>query len=112
MTDQTPEYIYDLVKKERSRQRIKWERQYHPLAVWSCILTEETGEVAQAILKMREAASKGDPTSVALNDLIDEVVQVAAVCIQFLEILETGFYPNDFDNQPEKDTDNEPTDRD
>jgi hypothetical protein len=43
--------IFADISAERRRQDEKWGPQRHEWPVWSAILTEETGEVAQACLR-------------------------------------------------------------
>ena len=76
--------VYALIDAERARQRIKWGR-VHQWGYGDCssagvlpevksaVLTEECGEVAEAVLE-RDAAS-----------LREELVQVAAVAVAWLE---------------------------
>lgn len=64
---------------ERERQDAKWGSQRHlPQDRWMTILTEEVGEVANAILEED------------IENLKVELVQVAAVAIAFAEALEDG----------------------
>lgn len=78
------EQIYRLIDEERSRQAVKWSNQHEwgqgdcssPDVHWMtkvAVLTEELGEVSRAILDM-------DP-----NNLIEELVQLAAVAVACLE---------------------------
>jgi NTP pyrophosphatase (non-canonical NTP hydrolase) len=69
------EHIFDLIRAERARQDAKWGSQRHlDDRIWLPILVEEIGEVAKEILE-------GHGT------LIDELVQVAAVTVNWLEAL-------------------------
>jgi len=61
---------------ERERQDQKWGEQDHESLYWLAILTEEIGEVAQAILNGKRVRP--------------EVVQVAAVALAWLECIERG----------------------
>jgi len=67
--------IYQLIDEERTRQDEKWG--YMPRnnsdMVWLAVLTEEVGECARAILKQDWI------------NLKDEIIQVAAVAIAWLE---------------------------
>jgi NTP pyrophosphatase (non-canonical NTP hydrolase) len=77
--------IYAAINKERDRQNAKWIRP----AGWTdhnfikqTVLSEEVGEVAQEVLRLADH----DPrTSEA--DLRDELIQVCAVCVAWLEML-------------------------
>jgi NTP pyrophosphatase (non-canonical NTP hydrolase) len=70
------EQVLDDVRKERRRQEFKWGVQNHNDYKWSAILTEETGEVAKAALEKK------------LDELIVELVQVAAVAVAWVEAIE------------------------
>lgn len=59
---------------ERMRQDTKWGVQRHDFGTWLMILTEEVGEVAQA---MQKNMSWGKETDA--NDLFKELIQVSAV---------------------------------
>lgn len=72
-------YILQKVVAERGRQDVKWGSQRQlSHDRWNTILTEEVGEVANAILEKD------------IHNLKVELVQVAAVCIAFAEALEDG----------------------
>jgi NTP pyrophosphatase (non-canonical NTP hydrolase) len=65
------EYVFDLINKERMRQEI-----LHPIKKYDhfymlAVLTEELGEVAQALQDGTNAE--------------EEIIQVAAVCLRWLE---------------------------
>ena len=70
------EHIFDLIYQERMRQDNiwGWPRQLSDL-LWYCILGEEVGEVARAILEDDR------------ENLKEELVQVAAVCVAHLETI-------------------------
>jgi NTP pyrophosphatase (non-canonical NTP hydrolase) len=70
----------DRVVDERRRQDEKWGPQAHGHEVWLTILTEEVGEVAEAILDYR---FKPSPETRA--HLLEELVQVTAVGVSWLE---------------------------
>lgn len=76
----TIENVLFLIKEERQRQDKKWgsNRQLNSL-LWAVILGEEVGEVANAVLE-QEYGTK------TLDDLKKELVQVAAVCVAWLEM--------------------------
>jgi hypothetical protein len=76
--------VYALVDAERVRQSEKWNREHDwgygdcssvnlPNITKSAVLTEECGEVARAVLDRRS------------ENLRDELVQVAAVAVAWLE---------------------------
>ncbi len=68
--------IFKLIVAERKAQDARWGPQTgNADTVWMTILTEEVGEVAKAVLE-REW------------ELQDELIQVAAVAVAWLEALE------------------------
>jgi len=70
-----PSEVETLIHEERERQEAKWgDQSGHSSYKWLLILTEEMGEVAKAILEENEEEAK------------KEVIQMAAVCCQILEI--------------------------
>lgn len=69
--------------EERKRQNEKWGEQNHGLPVWILILTEEVGEAAEAVLKIREG-------KMTVEDFRTEIIHCGAVCVQILEYLERG----------------------
>jgi NTP pyrophosphatase (non-canonical NTP hydrolase) len=71
----------EAIRAERQRQDAKWGQQHHPAAVWCAILMEEVGEVANAILDSRS------------TNLEDELIQVAAVSVAWLEAI--GSFPKE-----------------
>ena len=69
--------VFEMILAERVVQRAKWPHgDRHADATWLTILTEEVGEVAKAILES------------GADDVRDELVQVAAVAVAWLEGLE------------------------
>jgi NTP pyrophosphatase (non-canonical NTP hydrolase) len=66
---------------ERKRQDDTWGVQDHPAPIWLAILTEEVGEVAKIILCMHCQEELPE-------ELKDELTQVAAVAVAWLEKLE------------------------
>lgn len=78
------QHVYDLIDAERVRQQHKWGGA-HPWGFGDCsrdgigpelkvvILTEEVGEVARAVFERLD------------GNLRDELVQVAAVAVAWLE---------------------------
>lgn len=81
----TRDTIYTDISTERDSQDAKWGRQHHSMPVWSAILTEECGEVAQAAL---EVAFHGEDDRLA--HLREELVQVAAVAVQMIEKIDNS----------------------
>lgn len=73
--------VLDLIYRERARQDAKWGEQNHSDEIWQCILTEEVGELAQAILHARFGGKQADK-------IAEELVQVAAVSVGWAECLE------------------------
>ena len=69
------EEIFSLINEERDKQDKKWGALPRNLSdlLWLAILTEEVGEVAQAILKRD------------WNNLKLEIIQVATVAVAWLE---------------------------
>ncbi len=78
-----------LIDQERDKQDAKWGVQHHDPEVWHVILSEEVGEVAEEILKLRQCIVDDEPAfaDVARELLKEELVQVAAVCVAALEDL-------------------------
>lgn len=70
------------IRQERDRQVKKWGKQDHDEGIWLAILTEEVGEVAQAIQKGMPSEKKTDA-----SNLKEELIQVAAVCAAFHEYI-------------------------
>lgn len=68
--------IKEAVDLERYYQDQKWGIQNHEDQKWLTILTEEIGEVAKAILEQKP------------NEVKEELVQVTAVCVAWLEAIE------------------------
>ena len=70
--------ILDSIENERSRQDVKWggefEDRHH--SYWLTILTEEIGEIAQAILTGYN------------ENLQEELIQSAAVIVSWLEFFD------------------------
>jgi hypothetical protein len=80
--------IYAKIDKERKRQDIKWGDQSHlPPCVWTAILTEEVGEIAQECLSVTFADNPSIETKALLN-LQTELIQAAAVAVAWLEGIE------------------------
>lgn len=75
-------HFFNKIVAERKRQDELWGfPQKNTNAEWGCILAEECGEVAQEVLRIRFSDKSPE-------DLKTELVQVAAVCVSWLEHLE------------------------
>lgn len=68
------------VQEERQRQDAKWGEQNHDDYRWLAILTEEVGELAQAMLHSQFGGEHAGTERT-------ELVQVAAVAVQWLECM-------------------------
>lgn len=77
----------DDIVSERAQQDEKWGQQNHALTVWLAILTEEVGEVAEAILHARPRVGK-DRGYDGIPEVRAELVQVAAVALAALEYID------------------------
>jgi len=78
-TKPSTDRIFDDILAERQRQDKTWGPQRHAWPIWSAILTEEAGEVAEACLRAHWGAG-GD-----LDHLREELIQVAAVAVHIVE---------------------------
>ena len=82
------EKIYRRIDAERDRQDAKWGKNENRRElnhfVLSTVLQEEAGEVAQALLKVYDGEE--NPIK-GREDLIEELTQVAAVAVAWLENL-------------------------
>lgn len=67
--------VYD----ERAHQQMKWGEQNHPPCVWSAIMTEECGELAEAALHIATGGAN------EIRDLRTEAIHCAAVAVQIIE---------------------------
>jgi NTP pyrophosphatase (non-canonical NTP hydrolase) len=74
---------YRSIVDERDRQERKWGVQRHDMTVWLTVLSEEVGELAQAILHYRELM-----TDQRHDAIRAEAVQVAAVAVAMIEHLD------------------------
>lgn len=80
---QLAEWAERVIDDERTRQTVKWGVQDHPPFAWLAILTEEVGELAQA---MSEEHWRNGPR----EDVLSEAVHVAAVARQIVEAIIEG----------------------
>jgi len=69
------------ILQERTRQNAKWGEQNHGDATWALILSEEIGEVCQAILHDQFGGK-------AAGTVRAELVQVAAVALAWVECMD------------------------
>ncbi len=77
MTREQHSVIIDILE-ERDRQKAKWGDQVNPPFLWLAVLTEEVGELSQALLhNLFGGKAKGTAYK--------ELVQVAAVCVAWME---------------------------
>jgi NTP pyrophosphatase (non-canonical NTP hydrolase) len=76
------------VDAERDKQQLKFGDQQHSLPTWLCILTEEVGELAEAILK----DTRSDPWHHGTHSTTvrEEALQVAAVAAAIVEYIDEG----------------------
>jgi NTP pyrophosphatase (non-canonical NTP hydrolase) len=72
------------VLRERARQEAKWGEQRHGMTVWLAILQEEVGEAAHDTLQLRSLRALPERHN-QLVELADEVTQIAAVAVAWLE---------------------------
>lgn len=76
-----------LVRMERIKQDVKWGEQNHNDLKWLSILGEEFGEVARAVNEDNPAFERLYTHDALRENLEVELVQVAAVCIAWIECL-------------------------
>ena len=75
-----------LIAQRRYEQLEKWGEQEHTWSEWATILGEEYGELCEAINEtVLNNATK--PELGGLENMVNEVVDVAAVALQMLEYL-------------------------
>ncbi len=73
------------VRHERCVQDSRWGEQNHDPATWLAVLTEEVGELAQAVLADRYGRDDHNSRQMGMRA---EAVQIAAVAIAFVEYLD------------------------
>ena len=73
--------VLTMIKMERARQNKKWGVQHHSNMEWLSILVEEVGEVGKALCEYHLQSKPG----VTSQTIIDELVQVAAVAVAWIE---------------------------
>lgn len=79
----TLEIALDKVLGERVKQDRKWGVQDHNDDKWYRILGEEFGEIGHALNELDYGTSK--PNDMTEEELEDEIIQTAAVCVAWLE---------------------------
>ncbi len=77
--------VFTDISAERDAQDARWGNQVHTMPVWSAILTEEVGEVAEASLRVHFHGEREH-----LDHLREELVQVAAVAVHMIEKIDNG----------------------
>ena len=77
--------IISLIMMERLQQNVKWGEQNHDNYKWLAILMEEIGEAAKAITE--DINNQNYPHLACIENLEIELVQSAAVIIQWIECL-------------------------
>lgn len=85
--------VQNLIDAERKRQNEKWGEQNHDDYRWLAILTEEVGELSQAILH-DEFGGRAAGTAQT------ELVHVAAVAVQWLECMQRRHLTPDEADEP------------
>ena len=89
------EWILQQISEERDEQIWKWGDQATDPSIspyqWVAILGEEFGEAAQAALQFFDP---NDPVGGSVEALEEELIQVAAVSVSFLEWL-SRYYTGD-----------------
>jgi len=87
MSEATLAKVIDDVLNERTKQDEKWGEQNHDVSRWLMILGEEYGEACEAGCRV---TFPNDPrcTKLATDNLKEELIQTAAVCVAIVECLE------------------------
>jgi NTP pyrophosphatase (non-canonical NTP hydrolase) len=76
------------IKAEGMKQDAKWGEQNHAPEVWLSILSEEVGELAQAMLADRFDSGRNEKLHDSHHDSMEtEAIQVAAAAAHFVEFL-------------------------
>lgn len=75
------------VKAEAMAQDAKWGEQNHEPEIWLAILTEEVGELAQAMLADRFSDDQPGMHDSHHDSMETEAIQIAAVAAHFVEFL-------------------------
>lgn len=72
------------VSQERTKQNVKWGEQNHDDLMWTAILGEEVGESCQEVLTQIWGKQNGG----GHGNLREELVQVAAVAVAWIEAID------------------------
>jgi NTP pyrophosphatase (non-canonical NTP hydrolase) len=81
------ELTLSAIKGEGMKQDCKWGEQNHEPEIWLAILTEEVGELAQAMLADRFSATEPGMHDSHHDSMEAEAIQIAAVAAHFIEYL-------------------------
>lgn len=84
----TSRYALAEVAAECDRQDAKWGEQNHLDPTWAAILGEEFGEACQALLHDEFGGR-------AAGTLRAELIQIAAVAVQWVEAIDRRYDPNE-----------------
>ena len=79
--------IFQDIAREREQQEERWGEQNHHGTKWLAILVEEVSEVAVCVNEIEPAIFTEKAGLKNYNELREELIQVAAVCIAWLEYL-------------------------
>lgn len=87
-----------LITMERIKQDVQWGIQDHDNFKWLAILAEEFGEVGKNVCEQLQSdIGAGKFTPMALRENLEiELIQVAAVCISWIECLRRNDEKNGF----------------
>ena len=81
--------VLEEVQEERLNQNNKWGEQNHNPSIWLAILAEEFGEAAKEVCEYNAVDKNlGLLVYYRLNNMRKELIQTAAVAIQFVESLD------------------------
>jgi NTP pyrophosphatase (non-canonical NTP hydrolase) len=81
---------------ERQRQDAKWGEQNHEPQFWMGILMEEVGELAQAVNETVFDNGEKERAKGGYVNMRAEAVQVAAVAVAFVEMLDRRYWGVDY----------------
>jgi hypothetical protein len=82
--------VFSLIESERDKQDEKWGIQNHEPQYWTGILGEEFGEYCQAVTETvfdNSVIDAEDAVKGGTQNIIKELVQVAAVAVAAIECL-------------------------